>query len=123
MRIETIPVVLGGVIAICGLALLADAWLPEALPFGSERRRRRRSERSLGGEACVGLSLLCLGAALFGRDSWRYGTAAMLVGASLLLAGIVLNRRYLRDRVLNRGALRRTGTPAPQVPRKSNRIR
>lgn len=108
-RVETIPLILGVIVALIGLALLADAWLPEEMTFRSERRRQVRTERSIGGEACIGLAVLCMAAALIGRDTWRYGTVAMLAGSLLFVVGAFQNRRYLRDRVVNRGALRRGG--------------
>ncbi|MDB4917726.1 MAG: hypothetical protein JWM95_5370 [Gemmatimonadetes bacterium] len=111
MRAETVPVILGVLVAIVGLAILADAWLPETMTFGSERRRRSRTERSLGGEACIGLAALCEAAALIGRDTWAYETVAMLAGAGLFVIGVWLNRRFLSDRISNRGALRRDETP------------
>ena len=70
MRFETIPLVLGVLVGLVGLAILADAWLPEELTFMGERRRQERTERSLTGEACIGLAVLCMAAALIGRDSW-----------------------------------------------------
>ena len=121
MRVETVPIILGILVAIVGLAILADAWLPESMTFGSERRRRSRTERSLGGEACIGLAALCEAAALIGRDTWPYTTVAMLAGAGLFLLGVILNWRYLVDRVSNRGALRRDETPKPNTQK--NRIR
>ncbi len=113
-RIEIIPVIAGVVVALIGLAILADAWLPEEMPYRSERRRRARTERSLGGEACIGLAVLCVAAALIGRDTWRYSTVAMIAGSVLFLFGVFANRRYLRERLVNRGALRR-GAPAAKV--------
>jgi hypothetical protein len=96
--------VLAGLI---GLGLLADAWLPEDLPVFRDRRRSARRERSLGGEATIGLGVLCLAAALIGRDTWNYVNVAIIAGAALLLMGAWANRHYLRDRISNRGALRR----------------
>jgi drug/metabolite transporter (DMT)-like permease len=121
VRVETIPLILGVLVAIVGLAILADAWLPETMAFGSERRRRLRTERSLAGEALIGLAALCEAAALIGRDTWPYETVAMMVAGGLFLVGIVLNRRYLRDRITNRGALRRDDAPKPFVGK--NKIR
>ena len=112
MRVETIPLILGALVALIGLAILADAWLPEEMTFRSERRRQARIERSLGGEACIGLAILCMAAALIGRDTWRYGTVAVMAGTFLFLVGALLNRRYLRERIVNRGSLRR-GKGAP----------
>ena len=107
MRIEVIPLIVGVLFALVGLGLLADAWIPEdAAPF-RERRRRRRAERSLGGEALIGLGVLCLAAAIISRDSWDYVNVAVIAGAVLMLVGAWMNRRYLRERISNRGALRR----------------
>ena len=113
MRVETIPLILGVLIALIGVAILADAWLPEEMPFRSERRRRVRVERSISGEACLGLAVLCMSAALIGRDTWRYGTVAVIAGTVLFLFGVVRNRGFLRDCIVNRGALRRGGAPRP----------
>ena len=107
MRLELIPLIIGGLLGLIGLGLLADAWIPEdAAPF-RERRRRPRTERSLGGEAMIGLGVLCMAAAIFSRDTWDYVNVAIIAGAVLLLIGVWMNRRYLRDRFVNRGALRR----------------
>lgn len=118
-----IPVILGVIVALIGLAILADAWLPEEMTHRSERRRQERTERSIGGEAAIGLAVLCMAAALIGRDTWRYGTVAIIAGSLLFLIGAVKNRRYLRDRIVNRGALRRGGTRKPESPKHGNRIR
>jgi hypothetical protein len=123
LRVETIPVILGVLVALVGIGLLADAWLPENLPYRQERRRRAREERHLGGEAAIGIGVLCMAAALIGRDSWRYGTVAMIVGAVMILIGGVLNKRFFRDRIVNRGELRRGGVPRPKPPADKNRIR
>jgi hypothetical protein len=112
-----IPVVVGVVVALIGLAILADAWLPEEASYGNERRRAARTERSLGGEACIGLAVLCVAAALIGRDTWRYSTVAMIAGSVLFLLGVFANRRYLRERLVNRGALRRGAPPAKVQPK------
>ena len=109
MRVETIPLIIGIIVALIGLAILADAWLPEDMAFGTDRRRQERTERSLGGEACLGLAVLCFAAAIIGRDTWRYGTVAVLVGSVLFVIGAFANRSFLRDRIVNRGALRRGG--------------
>ena len=109
MRVETLPLIVGAIVALIGLAILADAWLPEEMPFQSERRRQARIERSIGGEACIGLAVLCMAAAMLGRDTWRYGTVAVIAGTLLFLFGAFSNRRYLRERIVNRGSLRRGG--------------
>ena len=109
MRVETIPLIIGGIVALIGLAILADAWLPEEMVHRSERRRQERTERSLGGEACIGLAILCFASAIIGRDTWRYGTVAVIAGTALFVIGALANRKFLRDRITNRGALRRGG--------------
>ena len=109
MRVETIPLIIGIIVALVGLAILADAWLPEDMSFGTDRRRQERTERSIGGEACLGLAVLCFAASIIGRDTWRYGTVAVIAGSVLFVIGAFANRRFLRDRIVNRGALRRGG--------------
>lgn len=109
MRVETIPLILGIIVALIGIGLIADAWLPEDVTNIRNRRRAPRTERSLGGEAAIGFGILAMAAALIGRDTWRYGTVAVIVGSVLFLFGALANRSYLRDRIVNRGALRRGG--------------
>jgi hypothetical protein len=110
-------------VALIGIGILADAWLPEDVPYRRERRRRTREERHLGGEAAIGVGVLCMAAALIGRDSWPYGNVVMILGAIMILVGGVLNKRFFRDRIVNRGALRR-GTGSKQKPPEENdRIR
>ena len=122
MRVETIPLILGVLVALLGAGLIADAWLPERVLYRSERRRRARAERHLGGEAAIGFGVLCMAAALLGRDTWRYGTVAVIAGTLLFLIGAWLNRTYLRERISNRGELRR-GAPKPDEPEAKRRIR
>ena len=112
MRLETIPLIIGGIVALIGLGILIDAWVPEQVPGTHERRRRPRTERSLGGEATIGLGVLCIAAAILGRDTWDYVNVAVIAGIVLLVLGAWANRRYMRDRLTNRGALRRADTPA-----------
>ena len=111
-RVETIPLIVGGLVGLIGLAILADAWLPEEMTFRSDRRRQARTERSIAGEACIGIAVLCMAAALIGRDTWAYSTVAVIAGSVLFLFGAIANRRYLRDRIVNRGKLRRGGGAA-----------
>jgi hypothetical protein len=122
VRVETLPLILSVLVALIGLGILADALLPEHIPFRSDRRRRPRTERHLGGEAAIGVGVLCMAAALAGRDTWSYSTVAMIAGAIVILIGGVLNRRYFRDRIVNRGELRR-GAPKPKPPESKDRIR
>src|SRR3954465_5894867 len=107
-----IPLILGVIVALVGLAILADAWLPEDASPRSERRRQARTERSLGGEASIGIAVLCMAAALIGRDTWPYSTVAVIAGSVLVFFGVLANRRCLRDRMGNRGSLRRGAPPA-----------
>ena len=122
MRVETIPLILGSLVALVGLGVIADAWLPEQILYRSERRRRARAERHLGGETAIGLGVLCMAAALLGRDTWRYSTVAVLVGSFMILNGAWFNRTYLRERISNRGELRR-GAPKSDKPEPPRRIR
>ena len=107
MRLEHLPLILGALIGILGVALVADAWIPDQTFVPAERRRRQRAERHRTGEALVGIGTLCLAAALIGRDTWRYGTLAVLVGTILLLMGVGLNHRFLRELLFFRGPARR----------------
>ena len=116
MRVETIPLILGILVGLIGLGLIADAWLPEQVTRRSERRRSARAERHLGGEAAIGFGVLCMAAALVGRDTWRYSTVAVIAGALLIVIGAWLNRVYLRERISNRGALRRGAPAKPDEP-------
>jgi len=123
MRIEIIPLIVGGLMALIGLGLVFDAWTPDEIIVKRERRRRPRTERNRGGEAFIGLGVLCMAGAFLGRDTWRYSVIAVIAGTTMLLIGAVLNRRYLADRVSNRGALRRRPeeqgrleVPPPQKP-------
>jgi hypothetical protein len=110
MRLEIIPLIVGVLVALVGLGLMFDAWTPDEIIVKRERRRRPRIERSRGGEASIGLGILCMGAAFMGRDTWRYSVVAVIAGAVLLLFGVIRNRRYLGQAISNRGALRRRPT-------------
>ena len=44
---------------------------------------------------------------LLGRDTLRYGTISVLAGSSLLVIGAIMNRAYLKEVLLFRGAARR----------------
>lgn len=107
MRIETIPLVVGILIALLGIGILFDAWSPDATTIDHERRRRPRVERHRNGEALIGLGVLALAAAFIGRDSWSYSTLVVIMGALFLLVGAVLNRSYVGELFTNRGPLRR----------------
>ena len=117
MRLEDIPLLLGALMALVGLAFIWDAVTPDTGRWQSpERRRRPRAERDRLGESAVGLGVLCLAAALAGRDTWRYGTVAVLAGAILLLTGALLNLAFLREVLLFSGPARRQPGREPREP-------
>jgi hypothetical protein len=108
MRLEQFPIVLGVIFCLLAAGIIYDAVSPDqARPF-RERRRRQRAELNRAGEWLVALGTVSLGAALIGRDDWRWGTVAILAGVALLIVGGILNRAFLREMLLFRGAARRT---------------
>ena len=107
MQLELVPLVLAGLVGLVGLALLADAWLADAPLRATERRRHARAERHRAGEAAIGVGFLSAAAALAGRDTWRFATAAVIAAAVLVIAGALLNARFLRERLTSRGPARR----------------
>lgn len=100
MKIETYPLIVGAIVAFVGLLLLFDAWTPDETVVPRERRQAPRPERSRGGETALGFGVLCLAAAILGRDSWRYSIVAAIAGSVLVLLGAVMNRRYVRGRLV-----------------------
>jgi hypothetical protein len=108
MRAETIPLILGVIVALMGIGLILDAQLPDYTVVKRERRRRQRIERSRGGEMLLGLAMLGFAAAFLGRDTWRYRILAVMIGAVCLILGTIANRAFIRDAISNRGKLRRT---------------
>jgi hypothetical protein len=96
MRLEIIPLVLGVLLGLVGLALVVDACAPDDIVVPQERRRRMRMERNRAGEAFVGLGVAAMAAAFLGRDTWRYSTVAVIAGAVLLLIGALKNAAYIR---------------------------
>jgi hypothetical protein len=120
MRLEQIPLLIGILVAVIGLGLVLDAQLPDGVVQSRERRRRERAERHRGGETLVGLGVLAVAAALIGRDTWRFGTVSVLVGAALLATGGWLNRDYLREVFTFRGAARRGEKRSEPRARPSN---
>lgn len=112
MRLETIPLILGGLTAVVGILFLVDAWAPDAPAGVAERRRRIRAERHRGGEAMLGAGLVAASVTLLGLDRWRWGTVAAIAGVVLLAIGAWLNRRFLAELLLTRGAARRRRTGA-----------
>ena len=107
MRIETLPLILGVLVALLGIGIIFDAWTSDATSVSTERRRRPRVERHRNGEALIGLGVLALAGAFIGRDNWRYSVLVVIIGAVFLLVGAILNRRYIGELFVNRGPLRR----------------
>jgi uncharacterized protein (DUF2062 family) len=116
MRIEIIPLILGGLLALLGIGLIFDAWTPDEVAVKHERRRKSRVERQRGGEAAIGFGVLCMAAAFIGRDTWKYSVVAVIVGSVLLLLGAIGNLRYLGAVISNRGALRRRPDSEQPLP-------
>ena len=123
MRAEHIPIILGVLVGLMGVGLLLDAQLPDHTVVRRERRRRKRVERSRGGEMFLGLAMLAFAAALIGRDKWPYRIVAVIVGVLLLVMGTIANRAFIRELIVNRGALRRDpahpvkpGMPEDETP-------
>jgi hypothetical protein len=107
MKLEQLPILIGVLVALIGLTILLDAWQTGGVAPFRERRRRTRAVPNKGGQSLVALGTLCMAAALIGRDTWRWGTIAVLAGAALLIIGVILNRLYLKEVLLFRGAARR----------------
>ncbi len=105
MRLETIPLIVGGLIGLVGVLLLFDAWMPEVFAGETERRQHKRRERDRFGEALVGFGVLAMAAAFMGRDTWRYSILTVIAGSVLLLWGVKRNSGYLRE-VFGRSARR-----------------
>jgi hypothetical protein len=116
MPIEVIPLIAAALVGLIGLGLVFDAWTPDEIIVKNERRRRPRIERSRGGEALIGLGVLCMAAAFAGRDTWKYSVVSVIAGTVLLLVGAFANRRYLGSVISNRGALRRRSEEAKVAP-------
>ena len=114
MRLEHIPLIIGAIVALIGLGFIADALMADSGMPSTDRRRRVRAERSRAGEAIVGVGVLCMAAALFGRDTWRYGTLSVMVGTALILIGVVLNRTFLKETLFFRGPARRADPTDPK---------
>lgn len=100
MRLEHIPIILGLLFVAAGIALIADALLREEPLMMHDRRKRERAPRHRGGQAAIGLGAIAVAAALIGRDEWRYGTLAVLLGVVAFGVGVWLNWRYVVDFML-----------------------
>ena len=107
MRLEQLPIILGVLVALIGLTIALDAWQAGGVAPLRERRRRTRAVPQKAGQTLVALGTLCMAAALIGRDTWRWGTICVLAGSGLLIIGAIMNRAYLREVLLFRGAARR----------------
>jgi hypothetical protein len=107
MRLEQIPIVMGIIVALIGLTMALDAWQAGGIAPFRERRRRTRAVPHKLGQTLVAVGTICLGIALIGRDTWKYTTVTVLLGVVLLVVGAVMNRVYLREVLLFRGAARR----------------
>ena len=119
MKLETLPVILGGLVCLLGIAICYIAFQPEAWRAGRERRRRVRAEPHQLGQLLIGAGTICMGAALMGRDTWKYSNIVVLAGTVLLIAGGIMNREFLKEIMLFRGATRRGhGTDTDEHDRK-----
>jgi len=107
MRLEQLPIVLGIIVALIGLTMALDAWQAGGIAPFRERRRRTRAVPHKLGQTLVAIGTICLGIALIGRDTWKYTTVTVLIGVVLLVVGAIMNRVYLKEVLLFRGAARR----------------
>lgn len=105
--LEFIPIIVGAFVGLIGVILVFDAWTPDKVAFLKERRRSPRLERSRGGEAMVGLGVMCMAAAFIGRDTWVYSVLTVIIGSVFLFLGTIASRKYLAEVIGNRGKLRR----------------
>jgi hypothetical protein len=110
VRLEYLPILFGVIVALAGIGLVADAWLPDREVRIRERRRRARAERHRGGEAAIGFAVILLGAALMGHDRWMGSRWAIAIAFVLLAVGSILNRQYIREQLDFRGPARRDPT-------------
>ena len=107
MRLEQLPILLGVLVALIGLTILLDAWQAGGVAPLRERRRRTRTVPDKAGQTLVAIGTFCMGAALIGRDTWRWSTISVLAGSALLIIGAIMNRQYLKEVLLFRGVARR----------------
>jgi hypothetical protein len=107
MKVEQFPIILGILVALIGLTMALDAWQTGGIAPFRERRRRTRAVPHKAGQTFVAIGTICMGIALIGRDTWRYTTLTVLIGSGLLIAGAIMNRVYLKEVLLFRGAARR----------------
>ena len=107
MKLEQFPIILGIVVVLIGLTMALDAWQAGGVAPFRERRRRTRAGPHKLGQTMVATGTICLGIALIGRDTWRYTTVTVIMGSVLLIVGAIMNRVYLKEILLFRGAARR----------------
>src|ERR1700682_6180322 len=107
MTLEQVSIILGVLVSLGGLTIALDAWQAGGVAPLRERRRRTRAVPHKAGQTLVALGTLCMAAALIGRDTWRWGTISVLAGVALLVIGAIMNRKYLKEVLLFRGAARR----------------
>lgn len=96
MRLENFPVFLGIIATLAGIAIIADAVIPETDDVPLERRLRARPERSRVGQGLFGAALIAIAIALFAGDLWRYTTLTVGIAIVLVVVGVAMNLRYLR---------------------------
>ena len=48
-----------------------------------------------------------MGAALMGRDTWRFSNVVVFTGIAFIIVGGIMNREFLKELILFRGAARR----------------
>lgn len=107
MDLELVPVIIGAIISLLGIAICFDGMQPHFFWPGRERRRRIRAEPNQTGQILLGAGTICMGASLMGRDTWRYSTIIVFTGIALLVAGGIMNRDFIKELLLFRGAARR----------------
>jgi uncharacterized membrane protein HdeD (DUF308 family) len=117
MRLETIPLILGVLLALLGLALIFDAWAPDNIIVPEERRKRPRRDRDRWGEALVGLGAIAMAATFLGRDTWRYSIVAVIAGVVLLLWGLKRSYGYIKG-LFTTGARNKPAADVPPAVRK-----
>ncbi|MFI5242564.1 MAG: hypothetical protein ACHQRL_06110 [Gemmatimonadales bacterium] len=100
MRIETVPLLLGIIVFLVAAAMIADAVVGDESSILGERRSRARPARSKPGQIIFGTGMICVAAALIGRDQWRFTTLTIAVAVVLVVIGVGLNIRYIRGSVL-----------------------
>ncbi len=108
MNIEMLPVIIGAIVCLLGIGICFMAFQPEVWRAGKDRRRRVRAEPNQIGQLLLGTGTICMGAALMGRDTWRYATLIVFAGIAMILAGGIMNREFLKELILFRGAARRS---------------